>query len=648
MTLFPAQKKLRLTWLSLLVVLGVIVYLPGISGPWLFDDFSNILRNTFIRITALDADSLYHAAYSLQAGPLMRPVAMLSFALNYYFAGGFTDTTSYKLTNLAIHGLNGLLIFWLVRLILTRVDSLRPAARARANTSVSVSTKAALVALLWMVHPIQLTSVLYVVQRMTELSALFMLLGMIGYLKGRTRIIDGRPHGVWLMLVSLCATLALGMLSKENAVLLPVFVLVMEFTLFSGELPWRRWPELSAGAKYLILAFVIVSAVVLLVGVVDYAAGGYHKRSFTLAQRALTETRVLVFYISLIVLPRINAFGLYHDDIALSTSLVDPWTTLFSIVFLVSLLCVALITRKKHPLLCLGILWYFVGHLLESTIIPLEIAHEHRNYIASLGALLCLFYFFDWAARKYNNRKLWLSLPVLIVVFGSVTTLRAWQWSNELLLHTYEALHHPDSAIIQSSLASELTKYGRYREAKEAMHTAARLSPDDASHLIWLHMLAARQKAVPDADEQKRLVELLATKPITPTTDMMIENAIGCMQSWCSTLREHMETWLRTILARENRLDKSYYYYLLGITLASQNRLPEASEQFRLSFEADPRYLHPLFKLAAIYVHQGRLNEAEQTLEMLRKANTGNLHPRNKEIDAIAADIRKLKNERQP
>lgn len=645
--LSPVQQRLRLIYLAVLVSLGAIVYLPGISGPWLFDDYSNILRNTYIRITTLDVESLYHAAYSLRAGPLQRPIAMLSFALNYYFVGGFNDTTSYKLTNLAIHGINGLLIFWLVRLILARLDYRQAPDRSLASTSFNPDMKAALVALLWVVHPIQLTSVLYVVQRMAELSALFMLLGMIGYLKGRARIIDGRAYGLWLISVSLGATLTLGILSKENAVLLPVFVLVMEFVLFSEEAPWRHWPKLSSRAKYLILVFAVLSASILLAWFINYAASGYNGRNFTFAHRALTETRVLVYYISLILLPRINEFGLYHDDIALSTSLISPWTTLFSAGFLVSLLYAAYAVRKKHPLLSLGALWFFAGHLLESTIIPLEIAHEHRNYIASLGVLLCLFYFFSWAAGKYNNRKLWLLVPALITIFGGVTALRASQWSNELLLHTYEALHHPDSAIIQSSLAAELTKYGHYHEAREAMLAAARLNPDEASHLVWLHMLAARQKTSPDAEEQKRLLDLLATKPITPTTEMMISNVIGCMQSWCNSLQGHMEMWIKTILARGDIKDKSYYYYLLGITFTYQDRLDEASELFRLSHETDPRYLHPLFNLAAIYIHRGKVNEAEQTLEMLRKANTSNLHPRGKEINSLAVQINKLKQRAQ-
>ena len=641
---FREKNNLRLFLLSLLVVLGTIVYLPGISGPWLFDDYGNILRNTFVRITTLNADSLYHAAYSLQAGPLKRPIAMLSFALNYYFVGGFNNTTSYKLTNLVIHGINGLLIFWLVRLIFTRLNRLTPSVQVKTNTLLNVNA-AALIALLWVVHPIQLTSVLYVVQRMAELSAFFMLLGMIGYLKGRIQIIDGRPNGIWLILLSLTFALTLGMLSKENAALLPVFVLAMEFTLFSGESPWNRWSSLSPRAKNIIVAIGILSALVLLVATINYAETGYHNRNFTLIQHTLTETRVLVFYIFLILIPRINAFGLYHDDIALSTSLVSPWTTLLSIAILIILLCMTFIARKKHPLLTLGILWFFTGHLIESTIFPLEIAHEHRNYLASLGILLCLSYLPIWLAEKSGNRRLWWTLPAVIVIFGGVAALRSSHWSNELILDAYETMHHPNSAIIQSSLAAELTRYGHYREAKEAMHTAAKLEPNEASHLIWLQMLAVREGTKPIADEQKKIVELLATKPITPTTDMTLENAINCIQSWCKKLQSPMETWFKTILARKDCPDRSYYYYLLGITVASQNRLHEATELFRLSHEADPKYLHPLFNLAAIYIHQGKINEAEQTLDMLRKSNAGNLHPRDKEIEAVAADIEKLKHQ---
>lgn len=636
------RTRTRLIMFGALVFLGALAYLPGASGPWLFDDYGNILRNTYMRIPTLSGENLWHAAYSLQAGPLKRPIPMLTFALNAYFAGGFADTTPFKLTNMAIHGFNGVLVFWLLLLVFRYSDGKSRGGSILENTTIGPDTKAALLALLWTVHPIQLTSVLYVVQRMAELSATFVFLGLIGYLKGRMQM-ETRPRfATWLILVSLCTALPLGMLSKENAVLLPVFVLTIEYTLFSDTFPWRRWSTLRPRTRLVTLAALASLSAVFLVWFVQYAMSGYGGRNFTIAERALTEMRALAYYVSLILLPRINEFGLYHDDFGVSTSLIAPWTTLLSAALLALAGHGAVLAQKKRPLLSLGILWFFAGHLVESTIIPLELVHEHRNYVASLGVLLCVYVLVERLVEAYRSKWIWLSLPVLVVVFGGVTALRALQWSNELSLTTYEALHHPGSAITQSSLAMELTRYGHYRDAKTAMRVAADLEPDEASHLIWLQMLSARQKERLSNEEKEKIMELLTEKPITPTTDMMLENAISCINSWCAALQEPMESWLRTIRARKDLRDKSYYDYLLGITIANQGRLNEAAEMFRRSFAEDPQYLHPLINLAAIYIYQGNVAKAKEALSMLRSANSGNLHPRTKEIDSLAARIEKM------
>ena len=112
---------------TLLLCAGV--YLPGISGPWMFDDYTNIIHNSYIHISSLSLDNLYHAAFSLESGPLRRPISMASFALNYYFADGL-KTTPFKATNLGIHLLNILLMFWFAALVFLRVRAI-PAVSAK-------------------------------------------------------------------------------------------------------------------------------------------------------------------------------------------------------------------------------------------------------------------------------------------------------------------------------------------------------------------------------------------------------------------------------------------------------------------------------------------------------------------------------------
>ena len=83
------------------------------------------------------------------------------------------------------------------------------------------------------------------------------------------------------------------------------------------------------------------------------------------------------------MLPNLAEMGLHHDDFVISKTLLSPWTTLPAIAGLLALAVGALVLRKKHPLITFGIVFFFVAHALESTIIPLEIAFEHRNYLPS-------------------------------------------------------------------------------------------------------------------------------------------------------------------------------------------------------------------------------------------------------------------------
>ncbi len=636
----------RIFLLVVLLALSTLIYLPGIYGPFLFDDHTNILGNTFIKLESLDSRSIREAAFSLSAGPLDRPIAMASFALNYYFSEGFSSSAPYKLTNIVIHAINGLLIFWFVHLILQRRTQI-VAKRNLPNDKIQKTPLflAAAISLLWLVHPIQLTSVLYIVQRMTSLSALFTLIGLILYLKGRVQILNGRTQGLWLILAGVFGCGTLGMLSKENAILLPIFIFVLEFLLFSRVEPWSSWKHLPPHTRQLIIVGGIAGIASLAAFSVSYALPGYANRNFTMLERLMTEGRVLFFYLSLIFVPRINQFGLFHDDIPISTSLVDPFTTLLSLIGIVTLISLAIYYRRKYVLLSLGILWFFTGHLLESTIFPLEIAHEHRNYLASLGVIFIIAEVTSSASIKFKQWQWWLILPVLSAVFASITFTRAIQWSNPSQHYIYEVIHHPDSPATQMGLAMVLMNYGKFSESLQPFHRAAELEPSEAGALINMMAMQASNKMKLDELDHREILRRLGMFPTSATTIQSLQNAISCILDKCTTLQPYLEEWLRTLI--DNRSlrysDKSYYYYLLGRVLLGEGKLNPAIEAYRQSYELDAKFLHPLFDLAEIYIQLDMPDSAKIMLHELRKANQISSHPRFNEIAELEKKIADIK-----
>jgi len=204
--------------ISLVVALFASLCLaPGLGGGFVMDDRGSIEKNEALQFDQLRGDALLHAAYSFQPGGGSRPIPMLTFALDQWRAGG--DAEAFKITNLLIHAITVVVLAFFVRKLL--VLALWSAPRAAIGALV--------VATLWGIHPLQVSSVLYVVQRMQTLVTLFMLLALWAYLSMRHAQIEGRCGRQYGLLVLLFW--AFGLACKEDAVLLPAYTLVVELTV---------------------------------------------------------------------------------------------------------------------------------------------------------------------------------------------------------------------------------------------------------------------------------------------------------------------------------------------------------------------------------------------------------------------------------
>lgn len=299
------QNKLTLLVLPVVVALVVLLaFWPGLTGGFLFDDYHNIVDNAMVQIKDLSWATLWSAANAYSGGT--RQLAMATFALNAYFSGIFP--WSFKLTGLLVHTVNAALIYVLTLQVLSLTKTASQTQRYWA---------AAAVALVWAVHPLQVSSALYVVQRMETLCYTFIILALIFYLHARVKQIQlGGAHWGWWLAVALSGVLAF--LSKETAILLPLFLLVFEWCLFnfkgSTKAQQRFW-------KYSYLTGCLVA----LLGFVFWAVPHYasvethYGRDFNTYERLLTQTRVLMLYLKEIVLPIPNSMTFYYDDMVNSS-----------------------------------------------------------------------------------------------------------------------------------------------------------------------------------------------------------------------------------------------------------------------------------------------------------------------------------------
>ncbi|MHC1481621.1 hypothetical protein ACYJW8_15360 [Frateuria aurantia] len=463
------KSKLLPVGLMLAFMIGcLLIYLPGFSGGWLFDDYPNIVDNPGVQPRHSSLGALISAALSSPASDFKRPLASLSFAANYMLSG--LSAPAMKLTNLVIHLLNGLLVFVLMRLLLA-VPGRWQAPAGKPDRSWNIGMLAALIAGAWMLLPINLTAVLYVVQRMESLANLFVLAGLVGYIKARQLMWTGRRLAGGLM-AALAVTVpaALGLLAKETAVMLPLYALLLEWILFdfaSAAASPRRERGLIAFFVVILGIPLIAGLVWLLPGVLNPAT--WATRDFGLTQRLLSEARIIVGYAFWTLTPWPHALSFYHDDYPISSGLLHPWTTLTSLLTLLAVLWVILRYRRRQPLLALGLAWFLSAQLLTGTIIPLELVYEHRNYFASLGLLLAVI---PWLAglplpafTMARSHALPLRRTVLVLAlvgWTSLTAITAWDWGSPLRLAETLAARAPDSPRAQYELGRTYIVYSHY------------------------------------------------------------------------------------------------------------------------------------------------------------------------------------------
>jgi len=405
-----------------------------------------------------------------------RPVSMASFVLSWITRGDAVRDLKY--TNLMIHLLSGVLVFWLAGRLLMLVNE--PIRGRRWWWALWVAAA-------WMLAPLYVSTVLYIIQRMAQLSTLFTLCGLLTYVVARQNIDKSFWTGVLLLVLVFGLFWPLAIFSKENGILLPALTFVIE-SFFFRFTATRRTRRLLQAFYTLLFVFGVVGAAFILLNHPDWVTKRYVARSFTLEQRLLTEARILWVYLLQLVTPRGSMMGVHHDDFPPSESVLEPVTTLISALLWAVILATAWRYRASRPGLILsGLVFFLAGHLVESTILPLELYFEHRNYLPGFGVFLGLAVALGTltesrvlASRRI--RKLVLALIVMLpAVYGIGTYQRvlAWQSWSHILLTAAEA--HPESARLNIDLATYNLKKGRLERALEHLERAKEIDPRKAA-----------------------------------------------------------------------------------------------------------------------------------------------------------------------
>lgn len=623
----------------LFTMLVAAVYLLGVGGGFMFDDFPNIVDNNGVQPKHVNAATLFNAALASPASDFKRPLASLSFALNYVATG--LNPEAMKVTNVAIHLANA----WLLYLLMA---SIFRAMRAEPDNRDRMT--AVLIAAGWALLPINLTAVLYVVQRMESMANLGVLAGLLGYVAGRRRMLKG-GRGLFVALGSVLVGTALGALSKETAVMTPLYALLIELIIFRGQRPPQAHrPGID---RRLIAFYVLTLAIPFVAGMIWIGPSllrpeSWARRDFTLSTRLLSEARIVVDYIAWTITPTPQALSFYHDDFEVSQSLLSPWTTLTSVAAIVALVTGAITLRRRAPLVALGIALFLACHTLTATVLPLELIYEHRNYFASIGLVIALVGALRELTAGASNRSFPLLraalLAMLFAWWTATSAMTAHAWNDPLTLANELAYRAPKSPRAQYELGRTYIIYSHYDEASPFVRMAY-VPLEAAAALPGTNILPEQamifmnaKMGLPIKDEWwESMLAKLRRAPATIQDESALDSLSKCISDMgCKMPAQRLLDAFLIAIAHPNPSPRLLAMYANFAWNVLNDRTVALSAQ-RKAVEAAPNEMAYRTGLARMAIGTGDIPTARAQVATMRAANVGGRY--NDDITSLNVSI---------
>ena len=657
--------------ITALFIIILIIYSNTFHASWHFDDEPNITDNPNLHLKEITWENVKRTIFSDRNNPDIpyRPVACLSFALNHYFGG--LDVFGYHLVNISIHLLSSIFLF----LFIYHTLNLPSLKTKYASHSYFI---ALLATILWTINPVHTQAITYLVQRMASMAGMFCIMSMYFYLKARTT----EPGGKKLLFLILCfVSFAMALGSKENSAILPLSIFLYEILLLQKITGQNL-------RKNLRLFFTVMGAILILGFTYIYIQGGnifsflngYENRPFTLAQRLLAEPRIIIFYISLLLYPMPNRLNIAHS-FQISTSLFNPISTVLSIILIAGAIGYAVYSAKKQPLFSFCILFFFLNHVIESTIFPLELIFEHRNYIPSMLFFLPIAIGFCNLLELYVMKRtmkhiISVFIILLLIGLGHSTFMRNFTWKNEKTLwidavekapdqfrphhnlgryyqdhgHQEEAISEYKKALSRSVLhrKNEIAVtyynlgniYGDLRDYEKARYFYERAKDIDPDYLpVYVNIAAVLDREGKYALAHDYLVKVIRFRP-----DSIEANYNLGFHYLREGQPEKAIPHLQRLSDNKQFGDRVLLY--LGIAFKQKGQLGRAVTYFKMAMEKNPRNIKLYLHLAEIFYRIGDHKQAKREVakainlmrdkdifqkildDLLKKGRSRNLQPR--------------------
>jgi tetratricopeptide (TPR) repeat protein len=602
---FNLKSFFHLLAILLIIAVAVAGYSNSFSGPFLFDDYHNIIGNKHMQVSDLSFESLRNAAVE---GPSKhRWIPKASFAINYYFADkkavdyhstmssgtGLNEPESwgYHLVNLLVHIATAISLYFLFRLTLS--------SKLLKRDFKYKNEVALLAAIIWAVHPVQTNAVTYIVQRMTGMGALFSIMTILFYVLGRIRGLKG--IGGYALFASSLFSWFLALVSKENAAILPAVVVGYELYFLGG-----TKVSLKNRKTFLWLA----AAVVLVIGMgwlylgrnpFSIVLSGYGGRDFTLAERLLTQPRVVLHYLSLLLLPLPSRLTLAYDY-PISTGLFVPPATILAILCLLVMAFLIFFLFKRERMLSFAIFWFLANLAIESSFIPLEIIFEHRVYMPSAFLVLALVHtLYRYSSLKQVNlARTGVCLVAVLLVF--FTWQRNQTWSSREGVWGDVAAKSPNLTRGHMGLYVTYKAQNRNAEALEALNKAVAVGPDEFRPSFNLANYYKENRQYKQA--QQILNNMLKKKHLQTAPAYQLRAAVYLD---LKNYRMAINDALKAIEADPEHVNS---LLILGSAYFRLNNFKQSAKYFEIARELMPDTYGVYYNLGTVYYNQGNYDKA--------------------------------------
>ncbi len=480
---------------AIVAIVAALAYWPGLLGPFVLDDHGSLSALGELG-GVTDWETLKAFVFSGFTGPTGRPLTLLTFLIDG--SNWPTDPWPFKRTNLVLHIINGALL----AVLTTQVLRL-------ANVGDDSKWLGIICAAAWLLHPFLVSTTLYPVQRMAQLAATFIFCGMSLYIYGRRLLITEPIKAYVAMSIAVGGFTILAVLSKENGVLLPLLIGVLELTLFSS-----LRPQIGSVNRLWFAGFIVLPTIAVFAALGKYGLSGSFfepnpPRDYSTYERLLTQARIVVDYLGHWFMPKLYTTGVFQDHFAFSTGIARPVTTAIAISFHAGLLSTALYARNRLPLLAFSVLFFYGGHLLESTILNLELYFEHRNYLPAAFLYtvpVVLLY-------QLTSRRTAIAAGIVAVLtLAAFTNYSARIWQSYEGIVQASALAAPGSARAQQQYSMILFNQGEHDRAFAVVDRAIERLPNRENLWLWrATMLCQLDRLAPE--DFTEMADVVAAKP---------------------------------------------------------------------------------------------------------------------------------------